>query len=508
MFEDIVAGVSMMLDPMTLLLAVMGVILGSILGAIPGLTATMAIALLLPFTFSLPTVAAIVLLTAMYKGGIFGGSVSAILLNTPGTSAAAATAMDGHALAREGKGRKAIKMAIFASSAGDFIACLVLIFLAGFIANFALAFGPPEYTALILFAFTVVLGVSQKSLVKGLLATAAGVFIATVGYDPTTGIPRFSFGSMELSSGFDLIPMLIGLLAVSEIFLQMEKSFLSMGREGTSKNTEKRKPLMGDSSLTWKEIKGVRKIILQSGAIGTFIGALPGLGPTVAAFLGHKSGKRFAKDKEKYGKGSLEGVAAPEAANSAVGSSNLIPLISLGIPGDAEAALILAALTIQGITPGPQIFENNGPIIYGIYAGLIIAIIANFAFNWYFSKWSVKIQNISMKILVPIILVLCVAGSYGINQNMFDVKSMFFFGIIGYLMVKFQIPTTALLIGFILGPIFENSLRQSLLMSGNSLAIFFERPISLVLIIITIITVAVYLVREAKNEDTPGENIN
>lgn len=495
MLNDILNGIAMLAEPMTLLLIIFGVILGSILGAIPGLTATMAIALLLPFTFSLPTVASIVFLTSMYKGGIFGGSISAILLNTPGTSAAAATAMDGYRLAEQGKGRKAIKMAIFASSAGDLFACIVLIFLSGFIAKFALVFGPPEYTALILFSFTVVLGVSQKSLIKGMLATTVGILISTIGYDPTTGMPRFSFGSLSLSSGIDLIPMLIGLLAVSEIFLQMEK-VITKKKEGKPELVNK--TTVDNSSLSWKEIKQSKGIIMQSGAIGTIIGALPGLGPTVAAFLGHQSGRRLAKDKENYGKGALEGVAAPEAANSAVGSSNLIPLISLGIPGDAEAALILAALVIQGITPGPQMFETNGPIIYGIFGGLIIAILANFLFNWYFSKWAIKVKDVPMRLLIPVILVLCIAGSYGINQDIFDVKTMIIFGLIGYLMVKFEFPTTALLIGFILAPIFERSFRQSMLLSDNNPVVFLQHPIAAFFLAITLLTIIYYLVKEIK----------
>jgi putative tricarboxylic transport membrane protein len=497
MLQDILSGISMMFEPMTLILAFVGVVLGTILGAIPGLTSTMGIALLLPITFTLSPVAAIVMLTAMYKGGLFGGSISAILFNAPGTSAAAATALDGHQLAKQGKAGKAIRMALIASASGDLFAAGVLIIMAGLIAKFALLFGPAEYTAVILFAFTMVLGVAEKSLIKGVLATAAGVLIATVGYDPITSIPRFDFGSMEMSGGFNIVPVLIGLLAISEVFLQIEQLFRGEKFEKPKSND------LGDTKLTWKEVWSTKKIILNSASIGTFIGALPGLGPTIAAFLGHKSGKKFAKDPEKYGKGTIEGVAAPEAANSAVGSSNLIPLISLGIPGDVEAALILGALIIQGITPGPQIFENNGPIIYGIYAGLIVAVLMNFIFNWYFIKGVSKIQNISVKVMIPIILVLCTAGAYGMDQRIFDVKVMFFFGVIGYLMLKFKIPTTALLIGFILGPIFERSIRQGLVMSGNDFLFFVKSPIALVFILLTIFTIArhFYLSIKQKNNN-------
>lgn len=492
MIQDILTGISMMLEPTALLLAFCGVILGTLLGAIPGLTATMGIALLLPLTFSLSPVAALVMLTAMYKGGLFGGSMSAILFNAPGTSAAAATAIDGHQLAKQGKAGKAIKMALIASVSGDLFAVFALFIMAGVIAKFALLFGPAEYAAVILFAFTMVLGVSDKSIIKGVLATAIGILIATIGYDPITSIPRFEFNSMEMASGLHIVPVLIGLLAISEIFLQMETLFRGKLIEKLKSNA------LGDMSVTWKEVWGLRKILLNSAWIGTVIGALPGLGPTIAAFLGYNSGKKLAKEPEKYGKGSLEGVAAPEAANSAVGSANLIPLISLGIPGDVEAALILGALIIQGITPGPQIFENNGPIIYGIYAGLLIAVFMNFLFNWYFIRGVSLLQHISIRTMIPIILVLCTAGAYGIDQRMFDVKVMLIFGIIGYLLLKFEIPATALLIGFILGPIFERSIRQGLIMSDNNILFFFQKPIALLFIILTLFVIIRYFIQYRK----------
>ncbi|MGJ9457866.1 tripartite tricarboxylate transporter permease [Oceanobacillus sp. CF4.6] len=495
MGPDILEGLGMIMQPQHIILVLAGVILGTILGAIPGLSSTMGIALLLPITFTLSPVAAIAMLTAMYKGGLFGGSIAAILFNAPGTSAAAATALDGYQLTQQGKSGKAIRMALIGSSVGDMIGCIVLILIAGLIAKAALLFGPPEYVAIILFAFTMILGVSEKSLMKGFLALGMGILISTVGYDPVNGVPRFEFGSMEMSSGFTLIPVLIGLLAVPEAFRQIEEVFLNKmkkNKEEISSNVD-----LADSKITWKEVKGTRKILFRSAGIGTFIGTLPGLGPTIAAFMGYRSGAKISKDPN-YGKGSIDGVAAPEAANSAVASANMIPLLSLGIPGDVEAALILGALTIQGITPGPQIFVNNGPIVYGIYAGMIMAIIMNFFFNWYFVKFVIKLKNISIKIMIPIILILCIAGTFGYNQNMFDVKVMFFFGILGYLLSKFGIPITALLIGFILTPIIESSFRQTLTITDNGLLIFFERPIALMFIVITVITIISYFIKSKK----------
>ncbi|WP_078429107.1 tripartite tricarboxylate transporter permease [Alkalihalobacterium alkalinitrilicum] len=497
MGADILAGLEMMFQPHHVLLVFLGVVLGTVMGAIPGLSSTMGIALLLPITFTLSPVAAIAMLTAMYKGGLFGGSIASILFNAPGTSAAAATGIDGYQLTKQGKSGKAIRMALIGSSVGDLIGCITLILLAGLIAKAALMFGPPEYVAIILFAFTMVLGVADKALMKGFLALGIGILISTVGYDPVTGVPRFEFGSMEMSSGFSLIAVLIGLLALPEVFRQIEDVIREKIKDHKGKKEKAEQKVdvqLGDSKLTWKEVKGTRKVLFTSAGVGTFIGALPGLGPTIAAFMGYRTGKKISKDPN-YGKGSLHGVAAPEAANSAVASANLIPLLALGIPGDVEAALILGALTIQGITPGPQIFVNNGAIVYGIYAGMIMAIIMNFVFNWYFVRGVIKVKNISIQIMVPIIMVLCIAGTFGYNQNMFDVKVMFAFGLLGYILNKFGIPTTALLIGFILTPIFERSLRQTLALSDNGLLFFFERPIALVFIAITLVTVVSYFIK-------------
>lgn len=498
MVTEIVTGLGMMFQLEHIVLVAIGVILGTMLGAVPGLTSTMGIALLLPITFTLSPVAAIAMLTAMYKGGLFGGSISAIMFNAPGTSAAAATAIDGYELAKQGKAGKALRMALIASSVGDMIGCITLILVAWLIAKVALMFGPAEYTAIVLFAFTMVLGVAEKALMKGFLALGAGIFISTVGFDPVSGIPRFEFGSMHLAAGFNLVPVLIGLLAIAEVFRQIEAVYKERKNKTKNADVSEIEYDPDGARITWKEIKGTRKILIRSAGIGTFIGALPGLGPTIAAFMGYRSGSKISKDKN-YGKGSIDGVAAPEAANSAVGSANLIPLLSLGIPGDVEAALILGALIIQGIVPGPELFVNNGPIVYGIYAGMMMAILMNFAFNWYFVKWVVRLKNISVKILIPIILVLCVAGAYGYQQNVFDVKIMFIFGIIGYVMNKFGIPTTALLIGFILTPVFETSLRQSLFISDNSLLIFFQSPISLLFLAITAATIIGYIVRASKS---------
>lgn len=392
MVTEIVTGLGMMFQLEHIVLVAIGVILGTMLGAVPGLTSTMGIALLLPITFTLSPVAAIAMLTAMYKGGLFGGSISAIMFNAPGTSAAAATAIDGYELAKQGKAGKALRMALIASSVGDMIGCITLILVAWLIAKVALMFGPAEYTAIVLFAFTMVLGVAEKALMKGFLALGAGIFISTVGFDPVSGIPRFEFGSMHLAAGFNLVPVLIGLLAIAEVFRQIEAVYKERKNKTKNADVSEIEYDPDGARITWKEIKGTRKILIRSAGIGTFIGALPGLGPTIAAFMGYRSGSKISKDKN-YGKGSIDGVAAPEAANSAVGSANLIPLLSLGIPGDVEAALILGALIIQGIVPGPELFVNNGPIVYGIYAGMMMAILMNFAFNWYFVKWKLATEK-------------------------------------------------------------------------------------------------------------------
>lgn len=485
MFEQIVSGFSAMLTPTTILLTFAGVVLGTVLGAIPGLTSTMGIALILPLTFYLEPIAGIVMLTAMYKGGLFGGSISAIMFNAPGTAAAAATSLDGYPLTKKGLPRKALRTALVASTTGDIVGNLVLIFISASLASIALKFGPAEYTMLIIFALIMMIAISQDKIIKTLISTLFGLSLATIGSDPETSIPRFDFGLVDLSGGISIIALVIGLLAVSEVFLTIENYFITKLKPRSTKEVDTSLNSKEEDKLTLKEILGIKRTLLRSSTIGTGIGALPGMGPVIAAFIGYGQARKKSKNGDNFGKGEIEGVAAAEAGNSAVASSNLIPLLSLGIPGDAEAALIFGALVIQGIIPGPQVFETNGEIVYGIFAGMLMASLLCLVFNWYMINFYRKITYVKPTVLAPIILVLCIAGTYGYSQASFDIIVMFAFGILGFLLRKLNFPTIGIIIGFVLGPKLEESFRQSMVLSNNSLKIFITEPIALALLIIS-----------------------
>lgn len=481
MFHLLSEAISMVFLPINIAVALLGIIVGTILGAIPGLTATMGIALLLPVTYYMDPVTSIILLTAMFKGGLYGGSITAILFSTPGTPAAAFTAIDGFAMTKKGLAGKAMKVALVASFTGDLFANLVLIFSSGALSSIALKFGAPEYSALIVFAFTTIIGLSRGNMLKGFIATALGILFGMVKFDPISAQPRFSFDSEYLSGGMELIPVLIGLLALSEIFKHIEE----MKKEEAGAK-DKIKLEMENQKLSWREIWNLKGVLFRSSLIGTGIGALPGLGAILAAFLGYQNAKNVGKNKDRVGTGVPEGVAGPEAANSSVGSANLIPLIALGIPGDSEAAMILSVMILQGVTPGPRVFQTNGSIIYAIMFGILLATLFNLLLNWFLTKHIARISSVPFQYIMPIVLITASAGTYGIHGRMFDVYVMFFFAILGYLMNKFGFSTIALLIGFILGPMLESSVRTSVIMSGGSFAIFFTSPISLFFLLISL----------------------
>jgi putative tricarboxylic transport membrane protein len=468
-----------------LIMIVFGVFIGMLMGAIPGLTGIMAIALLLPFTFTMHPVTALILLIGVFKGAMFGGSIPSILMNIPGAPPSAATALDGYPLALQGKSQKALKIALYASVMGDVFSDLVLITVAGYLAGIALKFGPPEYSMLIVFSLTTIGAVSGETLIKGLLSAAGGLFLATVGLDPVTGSPRFFFGFVELYDGFSLLPLLIGLFALSEILRQLEGKI-----EGLAKADFL--PLSGkpeDQKVTKEDMKRSIIPIFRGSALGTLIGAIPGIGPTVGAFMSYAETRRSSKNPSLFGKGAVEGVAAAESANSAVCGANMIPLLALGIPGDAVAAILMGAFMIQGLAPGPLIFQTHLDIVYGFFIALILANIANLLVGLVAIRFSRRLTKISKVMILPIVLILCFAGSYAINASLFDVKVTFLFGVLGYLMTKFGFPTAPMLIGFILGPMAELAIRQSLIISHGSVLIFFTRPIALAFIIITIATI-------------------
>lgn len=465
-------------QPGVIVILLAGIFLGISIGVLPGLTSTMGVALLLPITFGMGQITGILLLIGVYFGSVYGGSITAILLNTPGTPASAATAMDGYALSKRGFAHKALTTSTISAATGGFLSVLVLILVAPQIAGFALRFSAPEYFALAFFGISIISSLAAKSLVKGLITGMAGLLIATIGMDPMGGFPRFTFETQELTSGINFIPVMIGLFAASEAFTSMEDVF----------SKRKVQILVEKIKLKWVEFKSIILIILQSSGIGTFIGMIPGAGADIAAFVAYNEAQRFSKKKDEFGKGALAGVAAPEAAGNSVTGGAMIPLLTLGIPGDAVTAVLLGALMVQGIQPGPMLFESNGPLVYTLFVGMLIANIFILIFGLLGVRLFTKILLVPKSILTPIILILSVIGSYALGNNYFDVLVMLVAGIAGYFMKKYGFPVSPLILGLILGPMMESNLRRSLVMSQGDISILFTRPIACILVILAIIT--------------------
>nr|WP_174732507.1 tripartite tricarboxylate transporter permease [Mesobacillus harenae] len=463
------------------MLVFIGVFLGVVFSAIPGLTATMGIALLIPYTFTLPQVPAISMLLGIYIGGMYGGAITAILIRTPGTPSAAATLLDGYPMAEKGQAGRALNFATIGSFVGGIISCVILILIAPQLAEFGLRFGPPEYFALAVFGLSIVGTVSGKNVVKGLMVAALGLLIATVGMDPIGGVTRFTFGSINLSSGVAFIPALIGLFAVSQVIKEVEQKV-------TKNNQLKIK--FQKQSVSLKENLSYWKEYIRSALIGTFVGIIPGTGTSIATFLSYNESKRFAKParRKEYGTGIPEGVISTETSNNAVTGGALIPLLTLGIPGDVVTAVILGGLLIQGITPGPLLFQNNETLVYSLFSTLIIANIFMLLIGLFAIRFVGKIVDVPKNILLPIVVTLCFIGSYSLSNNLFDVWIALVFGVIGFLLEKFKYPLPPLILGIILGPIIEANLRRSLIGSSGDLSIFATRPITAIFLGIALLS--------------------
>jgi putative tricarboxylic transport membrane protein len=455
-----------------------GVAGGIVIGALPGLTATMGVALLLPLTFGMEPASGMLLLLGIYAGAIYGGSVSAILLKTPGTPAAAATALDGFAMSQRGEAGRALGISALSSYIGGTISIVLLIFIAPQLAKVGLKFSSPEYFALAIFGLSIIASISGKQVLKGIIVGVLGLLVSTVGIDIVTGYQRFTFGNMNLFNGFSFIPVMIGLFALSQAFVSIE----DMMKKVNIKQT------ISKAMLTWADLKIVVPTAIRSGFIGTFIGIIPGAGGDIGAFVAYNEAKRFSKHPEKFGTGIPEAIAAPEAANNGVTGGAMVPLLTLGIPGDATTAIMLGALIMQGLQPGPLLFVEHGSLVYTIFVGFLVANLFMLILGFVGIRWFTKIISIPSYILTPIIFVLCIVGSYAINNNFFDVKVMFVSGIIGYIFQKLEFPVSPIVLALILGPMAERELRKALMISGGNASIFFTRPISAVLLTIAILT--------------------
>jgi putative tricarboxylic transport membrane protein len=484
--EMIFAGLLDAVSPASLMFLLMGVTIGVMVGAIPGINGPMAIALFIPITYYMTPLTAIGFLVGLNKGAFYGGAISAVLLRTPGTPEAAATSWDGYPLTKQGKGEKALRMALYSSVAGDFLSTIILIIVAAPLAKVALYMGPAEIFALISLALTVIAGIGTNSICRGLIAAAFGIMLGLIGTEPVTALPRLTFDVYQLGGGLSLIPVAIGLLAFSEILIQLEK-YAGKGSVEHSANEFSSK--LEDRMVSIKEFFKNTKTLLRGTLIGVGVGAMPGLGAPVASFMSYDQAMKRSKHKEEFGKGRLEGIAASESANSSVVASSLIPLFVLGIPGNLAAAMLMGAFMIHGMQPSPLLFKENAQLMYGIYGSLVLASLFLLVIGRIGLRLFCKAVDIPALILYPIVIFTCIMGAYLGRSDMFDVGVMLVFGFIGYFMRKFDYSYVALLIGFILAPEWERKLQQVVIISQQDTYMFFTRPVAMILMALTIFVV-------------------
>lgn len=487
---DIIQAFIDLLSPLNILLLFVGVLAGVTVGAIPGLTATLAISLLLPFTFMLAPTPALLLLLGIYCGGMYGGAITGILVRAPGTPGAVATSFDGYPLTQQGQGGRALGIAAVGSFFGGIVSVIIMIILSPAISGFALQFSSAEYFALGVFGLTIVFSISGKSVVKGMIACVLGLLFATVGIDLISPHPRFNFDQHHLTIGLPLLPVIIGLFAVSEVFRMLE-------------DTKERKKITAKFDKvvpTLKDLKALKWIFAKSGVIGSFIGALPGAGANMASFVSYSEAKRTSKNPEKFGKGSIEGVASAESANSAVVGGALIPTLTLGIPGDAVTAVLLGALTIQGIQPGPMLFAEHRDLIYTLYLGLFVALFFLLFVGLSAARFFAKISKVNKTTLIPFVIIFSLVGAYAAEWSIYHLWVALIFGVIGYLLEKYGFPVAPLALAFILGPIIERSFRRAIIRSDEGLMIFVSSPISITLLALTVVVVSFSIYKQRKGK--------
>ncbi|WP_455652445.1 tripartite tricarboxylate transporter permease [Phascolarctobacterium sp.] len=463
-----------------LLWIALGTLIGIVFGAAPGLTATTAVALFTPITFYMPLNISLSFLMGMYCGGFYAGSIPAILINTPGAPGNAATVMDGYPMAQNGQAGRALSVSVTSSYIGGTLSAFALLVFAPIIAKIALKFGAPEYFAVAVLGLVCIAGVSGRSIVKGIAGATIGMFLSTIGMDPIDGLPRFTLDSVYLMGGIALIPALVGLFAITEVLSKVDK----MDDENNKVITQI-SGIMPHFSEYWHN----KWLILKSSIIGILVGAVPGTGPTIASWMAYNEAKRSAKDPEKYGTGIPEGVMATEASNNAVTGGALIPLLTLGVPGDTVTAVLLGALMIQGLTPGPMLLTEHYDLVAFLLWILIFANIVMLLMGLLSSKFAPYILKIPVKILMPIVCVLCITGGYAANNSFFDAAMVIVIGLGGYILMSFGFPVAPVVLGLILGPIIEPNMRMALIGSGLNPFVFISTPLSAGLLVLAFVLV-------------------
>jgi putative tricarboxylic transport membrane protein len=486
MLENIIGGFALLAHWNNILAIVGGSVVGYVVGALPGLSATMGIALCLPFTFYLPPLTSLLFLTSLYGAAEYGGSITAVTLNIPGETAATPTTFDGYPLTKKGLPAKGLGISIVASFYAGIVSTVALILTAVPLASLALSFGPPEYFALGLFGLTAVAALSGKSWVKGCIAILFGLLINTIGIDEVSGTSRFIFTNL-LMEGLPLIPILIGLFAISEVLATMEELTQNVVLSRIS-----------GALPTLKEYWSCHKAMIRGTIIGYLIGIIPGAGKAVASFIAYNEEKRASKHPELFGTGVLEGVAAPEAANNAVVSGALVPLLTLGIPGSAAAAVLIGAFTIQGLQPGPLLFVKQSELVYGLFAGLLAGNVVMLAMGLMGTQLWAMVLRVPKNILTPIVLAITLFACYAESNSLFSLWLALGFGVLGYTMRKYDFPVAPIVLAMVLGKMIEISFRRSLILSEGSVSIFFERPVTLLLFLIAILSIAFQVYRAKK----------
>jgi len=459
------------LSPETIAATAIGSIVGLVFGAIPGLTFSTALALLMPFTFGMEAVPAIAMLLGVYSGGMTGGAVSAVLLGIPGTPSAAATVLDGHQMAKKGEASLALGAAVIASAFGGLFSLVVMMLLLEQVAAFAIRFGPAEIFALVLFGLSTICGLAERSLLRGLIAGVLGLMLMTIGLDELDGVGRLTFGTVQLQQGVNMLVAMIALFAVPQVI-------------GTFRDYDARLgpvTIPGDvrAEFPWRRLRGYWWLMVRSSGIGTIVGAIPGTGGPVAAFLAYDHARRFSRRPEAYGTGELGGVVAPEAANNAVMGGALIPMLSLGIPGDPATAVILGGLLVHGLQPGPLLFETSLDVIYALYITMVVSFAVILLVQFWGIRLFVRVLRVPPHLLGVCILVLCGIGSYAIRNSIFDVYLMAVVGLFGYVLQRLRIPLAPVVLGLVLGPTLEQQYRTALILSEGSHGIFIESPFAM-----------------------------
>ncbi len=484
-FNGLIYGLSVALEFHYLILMFAGCLLGTLVGVLPGIGPVGAISILLPVTFHLTPTGAIIMLAGIYNGAMYGGSTTSILINVPGETASVVTCLDGYAMARKGKAGAALGIAVFGSFIAGTIGLIGLQLLATPLSSLALKFGPPEYFAIILLGFTFIVYLAQRSMIKAVIMALSGILLSLIGLDPITSQQRLTFGNIYLFEGLGVAPLAMGLFGLAEVFVNIEQAAPVKVLHVKIRN-------MFPTQRQWLQ---ARWAIVRGTVIGFFLGILPGGGPVLSTFISYGVEKRVSKHPEKFGRGAIEGVAAPESANNAAASTSFIPLLTLGIPPNVVLAVLFGAFLIHGITPGPMMMIQHPEIFWGVlgsmYLGNVVLLILNLPL---IPLW-VQVLRIPDRILYPLIILFCLVGAYSINNSMFDIGVMLVFGVVGYLLKKFDYEAAPLILGFVLGPMFEVNLRRSLLMSQGSFAIFVERPLSLAALIICCVLIILPLLK-------------